>query len=197
MFDLANGCNSCETFGSNVNSNMNSNMNNNTNTNMAQGNPMNMNNQTTMNMNNQNMMMSTNQLQPSTQAQPMMNNNAQQETNNINNNQLAEDIRNAVTKGVMNRVQKNLNNNAKAVKKVENKVLDNLTGENNVDDKKEETKKLVMFGLVVLAALSWNEASRFMLEQHLKFSEGNNTSYYLAYAVVVTLAVVFVKKMLD
>ena len=124
----------------------------------------------------------------------MMNNNAQQANNN---NQLTEDIRGAVTKGVMNRVQKNLNNNAKAVKKVENKVLDNLTGENNVDDKKEETKKLVMLGLVVLAALSWNEASRFMLEQHLKFSEGNNTSYYLAYAVVVTLVVVFVKKMLD
>ena len=195
MFDLANGCNSCETFGSNVNSNMN----NNTNSNMAQGNPMNMNNQAMMDMNNQNMMMPNNQLQPSMQQQeqPMMNNNAQQANNNINNNQLAEDIRSAVTKGVMNRVQKNLNNNAKSVKKVENKVLDNLTGENNVDDKKEETKKLVMLGLVVLVALSWNEASRFMLEQHLKFSEGNNTSYYLAYAVVVTLVVVFVKKMLD
>lgn len=44
----------------------------------------------------------------------------------------------------------------------------------------------IMLGLVIVAALAWNETIRFYINQSIKLNDGS-PSYYIGYAVVATL----------
>jgi len=57
-------------------------------------------------------------------------------------------------------------------------------------------KQYVVLGLVIVAALAWNEGIKFMIDQQLKFNEGNNM-YHLGYAVVATLLAIVLYKMVN
>ena len=52
----------------------------------------------------------------------------------------------------------------------------------------------IVLGLVIVAALAWNEGVKFMIGEQLKFNEGNNM-YHIGYAVVSTLLAIVIYKM--
>jgi hypothetical protein len=53
-----------------------------------------------------------------------------------------------------------------------------------------------MVGVVVLAALAWNEGIKYLIQERLKFNEGSNI-YYGGYAVIATLMTIVVFRLLN
>ena len=210
MFDISNGCNTCEPFAATVPDNQYVNMdsfretptNNNNLTGINENNNVNNNyNERIRNGGNNNTVSNNNNV---------VNNNNNNRNNTVpnNNNQINNNNRNNT--GNNNTVNNNVgNNNTGNNNTGNNNTGNNNTGNNNTGnngngepfqntgptlEQRKEMKKYVVIGLVIVAALAWNEGVKFMIEQQLKFNEGNNM-YYLGYAVVATLLAIVIYKM--
>ena len=151
MFDISNGCNTCEPFAATVPDNQYVSMNDNF-------------GETSMNNNN-------------------LNGINENKTNNVNNNYNERIRNNAGNNGNVGNKNNGNNNNGEPFQN---------TGPTSTQRK--EMKQYVVLGLVIVAALAWNEGVKFMIGEQLKFNEGNNM-YYLGYVVVATLLAIVIYKM--
>jgi len=184
MFDLSNGCDSCSSFGMNdVQSNG-----------MMQ---MDQNSQYLANM-------VSPQMNNNMMANNSMNNNAMANNANAVNSQLQQAMNNNVAVAnnanavMVNNVANNANNannvNVPVVVNTDNAnnkhvVVSNVNNAVNANNKKSFSSRVVnfvMLGLVVVAALAWNETAKYHINQAIKFNEGS-PMYYVGYAVVATL----------
>ena len=198
MFDISNGCNTCEPFAATFPDNKHVNMENN-----LREVPMNNNNILGLNENKTNTL--------NNNYNELVRNNANNQVRNNTNNQVSNNVNtvNSVSSGnvsassnvsagnvnPLNSVSANSNvnagNNVSAGNKIGNELFQN--GVPSIEQRKE-MKKYVVLGLVIVAALACNEAVKFMIEQQLKFNEGNNM-YYLGYAVAASLLAIVIYKM--
>lgn len=194
-FSLGNGCNSCSEVGGSFNNlpPMGQLLNNDNTSNYLS----NMVSQNVANNNNNNMYYNNNN----------NNNGYNTPVNNVANN-LANNLANNVANSA-NQVNAliNASNNGRNVTAIPNTInvnANNAAPANNVkfapsnvvDNRRKGMSQsaiyFVMMAFVFIAALSWNDAIRYFINQSIKFNSGK-PSYYIFYAVLMTIlaAVVF------
>ena len=189
MFDISNGCNTCEPFAATVPDNQYVNMNDNF-------------GETSMNnVNNNYNDRIRNNAGNNGNAGNAGNNENVGNNGNAGNNGNVGNNGNASNAGNNGNVGNNGNagNNGNVGNNGNKNNGNNNNGEpfqntGPTSTQRKEMKQYVVLGLVIVAALAWNEGVKFMIGEQLKFNEGNNM-YHIGYAVVSTLLAIVIYKM--
>ena len=178
MFDITNGCNSCEAFPS-VDNFMNSNELGPMNSNVSA-----MNNNNNLVANNSN---NANNANNNLVANNNVNNNSNSLNNRINN---SNNLRKVITQK-----QPAPQPAPQLVQQPAPQLVQQPARQQENKLNKKQINMCIQLGLVILAALATNEAAKYYIEQQLKFSEGNNM-YYVAYAIATILLVAVINRFL-